>query len=75
MKRMVVEVPVTYKQSVFGVERTGVQNKRLFEVQNPEAITIRGADRDAVVRALQSVGIKNPTEAQIREGYVRLKAK
>lgn len=75
MKRMVVEVPVTYKQSVFGVNRTGVENKRLFEVQNPEAITIRGADRDAVVRALQSVGIKNPTEAQIREGYVRLKAK
>lgn len=75
MKRMVVEVPVAYKQSVFGVTRTGVENKRLFEVQNPEAITIRGADREAVIKALQSVGIKNPTEAQIREGYVRLKAK
>jgi hypothetical protein len=75
MKRLVVEVPVAYKQSVFGVTRSGVENKRLFEVQNPEAITIRGADREAVVKALQSVGIKNPTEAQIREGYVRLKAK
>jgi len=75
MKRLVVEVPVAYKQSVFGVTRSGVENKRLFEVQNPEAITIRGADREAVVKALQTVGIKNPTEAQIREGYVRLKAK
>ncbi len=75
MKRMVVEVPVSYKQNVFGVTRTGVTNKRLFEVQSPENIVIQGKDREAVVNALKSVGIQNPTEAQIREGYVRLKAK
>lgn len=75
MKRMVVEVPVRYQQKVLGVTRTGVENKPLFRVQNPEAIVIQGAERDAVVKALQSVGIKNPTEAQIREGYVRLKAR
>jgi hypothetical protein len=75
MKRMIVEVPVRHQQSVFGVTRTGVENRPLFMVQNPEAIVIQGADRDAVVKALQNVGIQNPTEAQIREGYVRLKAK
>jgi hypothetical protein len=74
MKRMIVEVPVSYKQNVFGVTRTGVMTKRLFEVQSPENIVIQGQDREAVVRALKNVGIQNPTEAQIREGYVRLKA-
>ena len=74
MKRMVVEVPVQYNQRVFGVNTTGTMKKRVFEVQNPDAIIIKGADRDAVVKALQAVGIKTPTEAQIREGYVRLKA-
>jgi hypothetical protein len=72
MKRLIVEVPVRVQNRVFS--GTSVEPRRLYEVKDPNNIVIQGADRDAVVKALQSVGIKNPTDAQIREGYVRLKA-
>lgn len=75
MKKMIVKVPVRYQQSVFGVTRTGVEERPLFRVQNPESIVIQGADREAVVKALKAAGIENPTDPQIREGYVLLKAK
>lgn len=75
MKRLVVEVPVRMKTSFMGVS-TGetIEKRPVFRVQYPENIVIRGADRESVVKALKDVGIQNPTEAQIREGYVRLKA-
>jgi hypothetical protein len=34
---------------------------------------VQGADREAVIKALKDIGITNPTDAQIREGYIQLK--
>lgn len=75
IKRLMIEVPVMEKTTLMGVQTgTTITNKRLFEVQYPENIVVPAPDRATVIKKLQSVGIQNPTEEQIRNGYVRLKA-
>ena len=75
-KGLLVEVPVRYVGTgMFNSGNEYVENKRLFEVQNPENIVVPPSERDTIVKSLQAVGIRNPTAAQIREGYIRLKAK
>lgn len=75
-KGLLVEVPVRYVGTgLFNSGNEYVENKRLFEVQNPESIVVPTSERDTIVKELQRFGIKNPTAAQIRDGYIRLKAK
>lgn len=75
VKGLLIEVPVRYKGTgFFNSGNDYIENKRVFEVQNPENIVVPDAERDTIVKTLQAVGIKNPTAAQIREGYIRLKA-
>lgn len=76
VKQQLVEVPVRYVGTgMFNSGDKYVENKRLFEVQTPENIVIPDADRDTVIKKLQANGTKNPTEAEIRDGYIRLKAR
>lgn len=76
MKRLVVEVPVRMvTRGGFNDGRISVENKRVFQVQDARNIVVQGADREQVIKDLKAVGITNPTEAQIREGFVRLKAR
>lgn len=74
MKRLMVQVPVMENRSFLGL-RTGttITNKRLFEVQYPENIVVPAPDRAVIIKRLQEAGIEKPTEAQIRNGYIRLK--
>lgn len=75
LKGLMIEVPVRYKGTgFFNSGNDYIEKKRVFEVQNPENIVVPDADRDTIVKKLQAAGIKNPTAAQIREGYIRLKA-
>lgn len=75
LKQLLVEVPVRMTGTgFFNKGDVSVEKKRLYEVEYPENIVVPDADRGTIVKTLQSVGIKNPTEKQIREGYIRLKA-
>lgn len=75
VKSLLVEVPVRYKGTgLFNSGNDYIENKRVFEVQNPENIVVPDAERATIVKTLQEAGIKNPTAAQIRQGYIRLKA-
>lgn len=73
LKRLLVEVPVKWvkNQGSPWFERTGVEPKRLYEVQYPENIVVPPADRAAIVQDLKNNGVVNPSESQIRGGYVR----
>lgn len=73
MKRLFVQVPVRVKNRWYQPGDTSVEMRPLYDVRNPESIVIQGADRETVVKALKGIGITNPTEAQIREGYIQLK--
>lgn len=75
VKSLLIEVPVRYKGTgLFNSGNDYIEKKRVFEVQNPENIVVPDAEQATIVKALQAAGIKNPTAAQIREGYIRLKA-
>lgn len=75
LKQLLVEVPVRMTGTgLFNKGNVSIDNKRFYEVEYPENIVVPDADRGTIVKTLQSVGIKNPTEKQIREGYIRLKA-
>ena len=73
LKRLLVEVPVRVKNRLF--PGTSVENRRLFEVKDPNNIVVPEGDRQTIINTLKAAGIENPTEAQIRNGYIRLKAK
>lgn len=73
MKAMFVQVPVRVKNRWYQGGGTGIEMRPLYDVKNPESIVVQGPDRTAVIDALKQVGINNPTEAQIREGYIQLK--
>ncbi len=76
VKRLLTEVPVRQSTSFLGIPTgTTVDNKRLYEVEYAHNIAIPAGDRQTVVKALKGAGIENPSEAQIREGYIRLKMK
>lgn len=76
MKRLLVEVPVNYRTTFLGFDTgTTTERKRLFEVKDPRAIIVPKGDRQTVINALQAAGISQPTEEQIRNGYIRLQAK
>lgn len=75
VKQLLIEVPVRMTGTgFFNKGDVSIEKKRLYEVEYPENIVVPDADRGTIVKTLQSVGIKNPTEKQIREGYIRLKA-
>lgn len=75
VKQMLIEVPVRMTGTgLFNKGDVSVEKKRFYEVEYPENIAVPDADRATIVKKLQSVGIKSPTEKQIREGYIRLKA-
>lgn len=75
VKQMFVEVPVReVGTGLFNKGDVSVEKKRLYQVEYPENIAVPDSDRATIVKKLQDVGIKNPTEKQIREGYIRLKA-
>lgn len=72
VKQLVAEVPVTVKGRLWG---TTTETRRVFEVQYPENIVIPANEKTIITDALKKAGIQNPTAAQIREGYIRLKMK
>lgn len=75
MKRLMIEVPVMEKTTFLGMPTgTTITPKRLFEVQYPENIVVPAPERAVVIKKLQEAGIEKPTEAQIRNGYISLKA-
>lgn len=76
LKKLLTEVPVRQNTSFMGIP-TGqtVAPKRLYQLQYPENIQIPAAERQQIVDGLKRAGIANPTDAQIREGYVRLRMK
>jgi hypothetical protein len=73
LKRLLVEVPVRVQNRIF--PGTSVENRRLFEVKDPNNIVVPESDRQTIINALKAAGIQDPSEAQIRNGYIRLKAK
>lgn len=75
IKKLFTEVPVTVKQPWYLGGGTTVENRRLFEVQHAQNIAIPATERQTIVDALKRGGVANPTDAQIREGYIRLKQK
>lgn len=75
VKQLFIEVPVRFRNTFMGMDRgTSIENRRLYQVKDPEAIVVPDADRKAILKVFKDAGIENPTEKQIRDGYIRLKA-
>jgi hypothetical protein len=76
IKRLFVEVPVRYVGTgMLNDGKVYIENKRLYQVQDAEAIIVPEEGRKQVIEELKKQGIENPTEKQIRNGYILLKAK
>jgi len=75
IKKMMTEVPVKVTQPWYIPGDTTVENRRLYEVKYPQNIVVPPEDKARVVDALRRAGIDNPTDAQIREGYIQLRVK
>lgn len=74
VKQLFMEVPVRVKNRWYEPGETSVENRPLYSVKNPDSIVVPDDVRTAIVNVFKNAGIPNPTEKQIRDGYLRLKA-
>lgn len=75
VKQLFIEVPVrSVGTGLLNSGKVYIDNKRLYKVENVEAIVVPEADRKRVVDMFKEAGIQSPSEKQIRDAYIRLKA-
>ncbi len=75
VKQLFIEVPVRVKNRWYEPGETGIENRPLYDVKDPSSIVIPEATRNAIIKVFKDVGIENPTDKQILDGYLRLKAR